>query len=121
MALTPDQRKKLLGFGGLKRIADERGVTEGHVSQVNSEKRTDSQPIRDAISARILELHPDIDPTTIWPAANGGAAQQLPQDGGNDPSDVREHARTLATRGLGDVPADSVPAGTGANRRRAVR
>lgn len=68
MHLTPEQRKKLLGFGGLKQIADACEVSEGHVSQVNSEKPgKDSTRIRSAITAAIVARHPDTDPDSIWP------------------------------------------------------
>ena len=120
MALTPDQRKRLLGFGGLQRIATDCDVSLGHVSQINSEKRTEfSERIRDAISARIVELHPAIDPTTIWPPLPG--VQQVPQRGGDDVTDVREHDRTISTQEHDHVPTALASGGTGANRTRAVR
>lgn len=68
MALTPAQRKEKLGFGGLKAIAEQCGVKQGHVSQVNSEKPgKESRRIRDAITAAILQKHPQTDPAEIWP------------------------------------------------------
>lgn len=66
MALTPAERKGKLGLGGLKAVAEHLGVTEGHVSQVNSGKRRDVA-VEGLITARILELHPTTDPATIWP------------------------------------------------------
>lgn len=66
MALSPEQRKKKLGFGGLKRIADQANRTMGHVSQVNSLLRFD-QNVRDLITADIVARHPEIGSEDVWP------------------------------------------------------
>lgn len=86
MALSPEQRKKLVGFGGLKRVALMKPRrTEGHLSQVNSEKRRDA--VKEAqITAAIRARHPqhnghscktclglDLTPTNIWPSADEGS------------------------------------------------
>lgn len=66
MALTPEQRKKKLGHGGLKKIAEKLELTEGHVSQVNSEKRQDDD-VQRAITRAITKKHPEVDPSSVWP------------------------------------------------------
>lgn len=83
MTLTPEQRKRLVGFGGLSRVAKRLDVEVPAVSMTNSEKEGDSsERIRVAIAADILERHPQEDghvcddcrglkvtPTNIWPKA----------------------------------------------------
>ena len=66
MALTPDERKRRLGFGGLSKIARITRRTLGHVSQVNAEKRPDPVVER-AVVREITKKHPDIRPEEIWP------------------------------------------------------
>jgi hypothetical protein len=66
MPLTPEERKKKLGFGGLKKVARRTRRTEGHVSQVNSEKRPDPV-VQRAITRDITKKHPDVNPSDIWP------------------------------------------------------
>ena len=66
MALTPDQRKRLLGFGGLTKVSRITRRTLGHVSQVNSEKRPDPVVAR-AVVREITKKHPHIAPEEIWP------------------------------------------------------
>ena len=68
MAMTPEERKKRLGFGGLTRIARRTRRTLGHVSQVNSEKRPDPV-VQRAIAREIVTKHPDVAPAEVWPAA----------------------------------------------------
>lgn len=67
MPLTPDERKRKLGFGGLTKVAKKTKRALGHVSQVNGESRRDRRVER-AITREILKRDPSIDPTTIWPA-----------------------------------------------------
>lgn len=66
MPLTPDERKRRLGFGGLTKVARITRRTLGHVSQVNSEKRPDPVVER-AVVREIIRKHPDIAPEDIWP------------------------------------------------------
>lgn len=66
MALTPDERKRLLGFGGLAKISRRTRRTLGHVSQVNAEKRPDPVVAR-AIVRAITRKHTDIQPEQVWP------------------------------------------------------
>jgi hypothetical protein len=66
MALTPDERKRLLGFGGLTKISRRTRRTLGHVSQVNGEKRPDPVVVR-AIVRAITKKHPTVDPNEVWP------------------------------------------------------
>lgn len=66
MPLTPDERKRKLGFGGLQRIARRTRRTLGHVSQVNSEKRPDPV-VQRAIVRAIRKEYPDIEPDEVWP------------------------------------------------------
>jgi hypothetical protein len=68
MALTPDERKRRLGFGGLSKVARITRRSLGHVSQVNSEKRADPVVER-AIVREITRKHADIGPADIWPMA----------------------------------------------------
>ncbi len=56
MALSKHDRKDMLGHGGLTRVAEKRGVTLGHVSQVNSGLRRDVN-IEDDIATEISEKH----------------------------------------------------------------
>lgn len=66
MPLTPDERKRRLGFGGLTKVARITRRTLGHVSQVNSEKRPDPVVAR-AIVREITRKHADVSPEDIWP------------------------------------------------------
>lgn len=66
MTLTPDERKRKLGFGGLTKIAKRTRRTLGHVSQVNAGKREDPKVMR-AIASEIVRAHPDIAPSEVWP------------------------------------------------------
>lgn len=66
MTLTPDERKRKLGFGGLTKIAKRTRRTLGHVSQVNARKRADARVER-AITSEIIRAHPDIAPADVWP------------------------------------------------------
>ncbi len=65
MTLTPDERKRKLGHGGLTKVARRTRRTLGHVSQVNSGDRLDAVVIR-AITRDILKRNPDITPADIW-------------------------------------------------------
>jgi hypothetical protein len=74
MALTPAQRKKLLGFGGLLKAANRAGCSLGHMSQVNSLKKRDpdgvarraiTEVIRENLAAQGLTL---LEHNDIWPA-----------------------------------------------------
>lgn len=67
MALSPEDRKKLLGHGGLTRIARHLGRTPGHLSEVNRKLRPDKKA-RAAIVREIVKKHPDISPDDVWPA-----------------------------------------------------
>jgi hypothetical protein len=66
MTLTPEDRKKLLGHGGLARIARRLKCTPGHLSEVNRAGRPD-QKARAAIAREILAKHPHISESEIWP------------------------------------------------------
>lgn len=66
MPLTPDERKRKLGHGGLTKIARRTKRALGHVSQVNSESRRDPKVER-AIERELLRLHPTLSPDVIWP------------------------------------------------------
>lgn len=66
MPLTPEDRKKKLGFGGLKKVARRTRRTLGHVSQVNSEKRPDAV-VQRAIAREIVKKHPEIPASDVWP------------------------------------------------------
>lgn len=66
MPLSPDERKKRLGFGGLAKIARRTRRTIGHVSQVNAEKRPDPV-VQRAIAREITKKDPAIAPADIWP------------------------------------------------------
>lgn len=79
--LTPDQRKGLLGLGGLKLIKDQLELSEGHVSLVNSEKRFDAR-VREAISNHILARYPKTDPASIWPAWVSDSDRNIAAAGG---------------------------------------
>lgn len=70
MALTADERKKLLGRGGLARVARRTRRTPSHVSQVNRfpELRRDEKVIG-AISEIILKKNPAIKAEDVWPMA----------------------------------------------------
>jgi hypothetical protein len=66
MPLTPDERKRKLGFGGLTKVAKKTRRALGHVSQVNAEGRRDPKVER-AITREILKRDPAMDPAAIWP------------------------------------------------------
>jgi hypothetical protein len=66
MPLTPDQRKRLLGFGGLTKVSRITRRTLSHVSRVNSEGRRDPVVAR-AIVREITRKHADILPDDVWP------------------------------------------------------
>lgn len=66
--MTPEERKKLLGYGGLARIARRLRVTQGHISQVNGLGRPDKKA-RAAIAREIAKKHPNVSPADVWPAA----------------------------------------------------
>ena len=66
MPLTPDERKRRLGFGGLSKIARMTRRTLGHISHVNSENRRDAVVER-AIVREITRKHPDVSPEIVWP------------------------------------------------------
>lgn len=70
--MTPDERKKKLGHGGLTRVARELDLTIGHVAEVNAGRRHDER-VQRAIVRRITKKHPDVDALDIWPSgiANG--------------------------------------------------
>lgn len=68
MPLTPDERKRKLGHGGLTKVSRITRRTLGHVSQVNSRKRPDPVVER-AIVREIIKKHPDISAEDIWPMA----------------------------------------------------
>lgn len=67
MALSPADRKAKLGLGGLTRIKGLTNKSLTHVSEVNALHRFD-QGVRDAISAEIIALNPNVDPSSIWPS-----------------------------------------------------
>jgi hypothetical protein len=66
MALTPDERKKLLGHGGLARAAKLAKRSRSHMTQLNQLLRRDEKGER-AITRVIVEKHPNVDPGTVWP------------------------------------------------------
>jgi hypothetical protein len=66
MPLTPDERKRRIGFGGLTKVARKTKRSLGHVSQVNAETRRDDKVER-AITREIIRRNPEIDPATVWP------------------------------------------------------
>ncbi len=70
MALSADQRKKLLGRGGLSSVARRTKRTPSHVSQVNKwpELRPDERVI-DEITRRIVAKNPAIRAEEVWPMA----------------------------------------------------
>jgi hypothetical protein len=76
MALTPEERKEKLGFGGLTRVAKQTHRSVGHVSQVNDRKREDAVVER-AIARAILKRHPELSPDEIWPAKDGSVATAI--------------------------------------------
>lgn len=67
MPLTPEDRKKKLGHGGLTKVARRLGLTPGHVAEVNAERRRDER-VEKAIIKAIAKKHPDVDPSDIWPS-----------------------------------------------------
>jgi len=72
MALTPEERKKALGFGGLAKVAKQTRRTLGHVSQVNARKRSDAVVER-AIVRRIVKANPQINPDDVFGDAQTSA------------------------------------------------
>jgi hypothetical protein len=74
MPLTPEQRKNLLGHGGLVRIARRTRRTKGHVTEVNRERRRDAK-VELAITRDIVSKHPEVSATDIWPATEPTPAQ----------------------------------------------
>lgn len=73
MALTPDERKKLLGHGGLAKAAKIAKRSRSHMTQLNQLLRRDPKGER-AITRVIVEQHPEVDPATIWPPVEEPAA-----------------------------------------------
>lgn len=69
MPLSPEERKKLLGHGGLTRVAKKARRTAGHVSEVNRAGRPDPK-VRELIAKEILKKNPGISSDDIWPAAS---------------------------------------------------
>jgi hypothetical protein len=67
MSLSGDERKKLLGHGGLARIARRTKRTQGHVTEVNLRGRPDDR-VRAEIVREIIRRHPHIAPADVWPA-----------------------------------------------------
>lgn len=65
--MTPEERKKALGFGGLSWVARKTKRTLGHVSQVNAGLRRDALVER-WIARRIAERHPDLDGAAVFAA-----------------------------------------------------
>lgn len=69
MPLSAEERKKLLGHGGLTRIAKRTKRTAGHVSEVNRSGRPD-RVVQRAIGREILRKHPSVRPEDIWPTVS---------------------------------------------------
>lgn len=70
MPLTAEERKKLLGHGGLAKVARRARRSPSHVTHVNNVPDVRDDPVvKRAIAREILKKHPHIDPTDIWPAA----------------------------------------------------
>jgi hypothetical protein len=68
MPLTSEDRKKLLGHGGLSRIARRLDCTLGHISEVNRTGRPDKRA-RAAIAREIIRKNPQLTFADIWPEA----------------------------------------------------
>lgn len=66
MYLTADERKKLLGRGGLAKAGRIARRSPSHMTQLNQQLRRDERGER-AIARVIVERHPNVDPSTIWP------------------------------------------------------
>lgn len=66
MALTPEERKKLLGHGGLARARRRARRTAGHMTHVNNGVRRDALAEK-WITRIIVEANPAVDPTTVFP------------------------------------------------------
>lgn len=68
MPLSSEDRKKLLGHGGLTRIAKRAGRSIGHVAEVNKrpEVRPDEKVMR-AITREIVKKNPHIAESDVWP------------------------------------------------------
>jgi hypothetical protein len=66
MALTAEQRKQLLGRGGLARVARKARRTAGHVTEVNSRLRPDEK-VRTMIAQEIVKKNPHITFDEVWP------------------------------------------------------
>jgi hypothetical protein len=81
MPLTPEQRKKKLGHGGLTKVGRKLGLTAGHVAEVNAERRRDARVEREIVR-RITKNHPDVDPADVWPVREDrrdGATPDVPE------------------------------------------
>lgn len=66
MPLTPQQRKKLLGHGGLTQAKRRVKRSLSHMSTVNSGYKRDVVAER-AIAAVICANHPDVKPEDVFP------------------------------------------------------
>lgn len=66
MALTAEQRKQLLGRGGLARIARKTKRTAGHVTEVNLRGRPDEK-VQTVIAQEIVKKNPHIAIDEVWP------------------------------------------------------
>lgn len=73
MPLTADDRKKLLGRGGLARVARKTRRTPSHVTHVNKNPtaRRD-QKVIDEIASRITRKNPQIAQADVWPELLAG-------------------------------------------------
>ena len=89
MALSKHDRKDKLGHGGLTKIARRIRRSPGHVAEVNAGRRRDLVAER-AITRRIVELHPDVNPGDVWPPEYK-SGDHVAQNGRQDVADVREH------------------------------
>ena len=93
MALTSDERKKLLGHGGLARAAKLARRSRSHMTQLNQLLRRDPRGER-AIARVIVERHPHIDASTVWPPVDTALQQSL-QNGGDDVADASESGHAV--------------------------
>jgi hypothetical protein len=66
MALTPQERKKLLSHGGLTRVARRARRSPSHVTRVNDGTRRDEHTER-WIVRLLCERHPELDPSDVFP------------------------------------------------------
>jgi hypothetical protein len=66
MPLTPEDRKKKLGRGGLTKVAKKLGYTIGHIAEVNAGRRRDER-VEQEIANRIVRKHPEISVEDVWP------------------------------------------------------